>query len=551
MNENFAELLQESISKLDSRPGALLQATVVDIQSDYIIVNAGLKTEAYIPSYEFKNLEGEVNIKIGDTVDVVLEAMENVHGETKLSREKAKRLEAWGVLEQALEKGEIVKGMITERVRGGFTVELENIQAFLPGSLVDVRPVRDSSYLEGKQLEFKIIKLDRKNNNVVVSRRAALTEEALAEREQVMATLAEGQEIMGIVKNITDYGAFVDLGGIDGLLHITDMSWKRIKHPSEVIVVGDELKVKILKFDKEKSRVSLGLKQTGEDPWKDIERRYPVGTRLFGKVTNITDYGCFVEIEDGVEGLVHMSEIDWTNKNIYPAKFVSVGEETEVMVLDVDEAKRRISLGIKQCKSNPWELFADNHQKGDQILGKIRSITDFGVFVGLEGEIDGLVHLSDISWDEAGERAVLEYKKGQEIEAVILAIDSERERISLGIKQMEQDVYTNYLATHPKGTVVKGKVTEVNPKEAIVELGEEITGRLKVADISKTRIDDASLFFDVNDEIEAVVVGMDKRVRIINLSTKDLEGDYQSEGPANTQLGELLKQQMDQEETQE
>lgn len=551
MNENFAELLQESISKLDSRPGALLQAIVVEVQPDYIIVNAGLKTEAYIPAYEFKDKEGELKIQVGDTVDVVLETMEGINGETRLSRDKAKRLEAWGTLEQALENGEVIKGIITERVRGGFTVELDNIQAFLPGSLVDVRPVRDSSYLEGKQLEFKIIKLDRKNNNVVVSRRAALTEEALAERAEAMAALEEGQEIIGIVKNITDYGAFVDLGGVDGLLHITDMSWKRIKHPSEVIAVGDEIKVKILKFDKEKNRVSLGLKQTGEDPWKDIERRYPVGTRLFGKVTNITDYGCFVEIEDGVEGLVHMSEIDWTNKNIYPAKFVSVGEEVEVMVLDVDEAKRRISLGIKQCKANPWELFADSHKKGEQIVGKIRSITDFGIFVGLEGEIDGLVHLSDISWAEAGERTVLDYKKGQEIEAVILAIDPERERISLGIKQMEQDVYSDYLATHPKGTVVKGKVTEINPKEAIVELGEEIVGRLKVTDISKTRIDDATLFFDVGDEIEAVVVGMDKRARLINLSTKDLEGDYQSEGPANTKLGELLKQQMGQEETQE
>lgn len=547
MSENFSELLQESISQLDLRPGSLIKATVVDIQPNFVVLNAGLKTESFVPAREFQNNEGKINIKVGDEVEVVLESLEDMHGVTQLSREKAKRAETWIYLEKALEAGEAVKGMITERVKGGFTVELDNVRAFLPGSLIDVRPVRDPSYLEGKDLDFKLIKVDRKNNNVVVSRRAALAEEFSAEREEVLENLQEGQEVIGIVKNVTDYGAFVDLGGLDGLLHITDMSWKRIKHPNEVITVGDEIKVKVLKFDKDKNRVSLGLKQIGGDPWQDIGRRHPVGSRLFGKVTNITDYGFFVEIENGIEGLVHMSEIDWTNKNVYPAKVVSVGEEIEVMVLDVDEDKRRISLGMKQCKDNPWANFAASHQKGDTISGNIKSITDFGIFVGLDGDIDGLVHLSDISWTEAGERAVLNYKKGQEIEAVILAIDAERERISLGIKQLEEDIYSNYLATHPKGTVVKGTVQEVDAKGAIVDLGDEITGKLKVSDISKTRIEDASTFFDVGDEIEAMVIGLDKKTRHIILSTRDMGTDYSSEAPVNTKLGELLKEQMERE----
>lgn len=548
MNENFEELLQESITQLDASPGSVIKAKVVDIQAKHVVVNAGLKTESYISIQEFKDLNGELEVAVGDEVEVILESLENVHGETQLSREKAKRAESWKVLEQALEQNFSVKGVITERVKGGFTVELETIRAFLPGSLIDVRPVRDPSYLEGKDLEFKLIKVDRKNNNVVVSRRAVITEESSAEREEILTNLQEGQEIIGIVKNITDYGAFVDLGGIDGLLHITDMSWKRIKQPSEVISVGDEIKVKVLKFDKDKKRVSLGLKQIGEDPWKDIGRRHPIGSRVFGKVTNITDYGCFVEIEEGIEGLVHMSEIDWTNKNIFPSKVVSLGDEVEVMVLEVDEERRRISLGMKQCRANPWQAFADNHQKGEKITGNIKSITDFGVFVGLEGNIDGLIHLSDISWIEPGERAITDYKRGQEIETVILAIDPERERISLGIKQLEEDVCANYFATHPKGTVVKGKIKVVETKSALVDLDNEIEGKLKLADISKNRIQDATDFFDVDDEIEAMVIGFDKKARYINLSTKDLEAKHHPEAPANTKLGELLKEQIATEE---
>ena len=543
--ENFSELFQESIAKLDLSSGSVIKAKIIEIAPEYVIVDAGLKSEDYIAINEFKNKEGEVEGAVGDEIDVVLEMVENGRGETHLSREKAKREESWKVLETAFTEGKSVMGVISERVKGGFTVALDKVHAFLPASLIDVRPVRDMSYLEGKELEFKLIKLDRKRNNIVVSRRAILAEETGAGREGVLASLQEGQEVIGIVKNLTDYGAFIDLGGVDGLLHITDMSWKRVKHPSEVIAVGNEIKVKVLKFDSDKNRVSLGLKQLGEDPWAGIARRYPVGTRLFGKVTNLTDYGCFVEIEPGIEGLVHVSEMDWTNKNIHPAKIVNVGSEVEVMVLEIDEDRRRISLGVKQCQTNPWQVFADMHKKGEKIKGNIKSITDFGIFIGLEGNIDGLVHLSDISWVEAGERAIRNYKKGQEVEAVILAIDAERERISLGIKQLEEDIYANYFATHPKGAVVTGKVTEINPKSATVGLGDGIEGRLRVADISKTHIKDATDVFAIDDEIQAQVVGFDKKNRCINLSTKEFLSQQSSEAPANTKLGDLLKEQME------
>ncbi|MCK4609358.1 MAG: 30S ribosomal protein S1, partial [Gammaproteobacteria bacterium] len=487
MSENFAELFQESLSELNLKPGSLIKATVIDITAEHVVVDAGLKSEDYISIKEFnKNAEGKVDIAVGDEVDVVLEMLENGIGETHLSREKARLEESWQNLETALNDGLNVVGVISGRVKGGFTVELDRVRAFLPASLIDVRPVRDMSYLEGKELEFKLINLDRKRNNIVVSRRAVLSEEGSEGREAVLANLQEGQEVIGIVKNLTDYGAFVDLGGVDGLLHITDMSWKRIKHPGELITVGDEIKVKVLKFDNDKNRVSLGMKQLGEDPWAGIERRYPVNARLFGKVTNLTDYGCFVEIENGIEGLVHVSEMDWTNKNVHPAKIVSIGDEVEVMVLEIDEERRRISLGMKQCQTNPWQVFADTHQKGEAVKGNIKSITDFGVFIGLDGSIDGLVHLSDISWVESGERAIRNYKKGQEVDAVILAIDPERERISLGIKQLEEDSYADYFATHPKGTVVTGKVTDINPKGVTIDLGNEIEGKLRVADISKT-----------------------------------------------------------------
>ncbi len=553
MTESFAELFEQTISQQSLRPGDIVKAKVVAILDNAVLVNAGLKTESVIPIEQFKNENGELEVAVGDEVDVAIEAVEDGWGETRLSREKAKRAETWNFLEKAFENNETVTGKIVDKVKGGFTVDINGVRAFLPGSLVDVRPVRDPGYLEGKDLEFKVIKIDRKRNNVVVSRRAVVEAEYSAEREALLENLKEGAVLKGIVKNLTDYGAFVDLGGIDGLLHITDMAWKRVKHPSEVVNIGDEIEVKVLKFDRERNRVSLGLKQLGEDPWVDIARRYPVGTRVFGKVTNITDYGCFVEIEEGVEGLVHVSEMDWTNKNIHPSKIVQVGDEVEVMVLDIDEERRRISLGIKQCQPNPWEEFAANHKKGERITGKIKSITDFGIFIGLEGGIDGLVHLSDISWNEPGEEAIRKFKKGDEIETVILAIDPERERISLGIKQLEQDPVSNFLATHEKGSIVKGVVKEVDAKGAVVELEDGVEGYLRASELSRERVEDARNVLKPGDEVEAKFIGMDRKNRTINLSIKAkdyaeeaeaLESYGASAGPATTTLGDLLKEQM-------
>ncbi len=553
MTESFAELFEQTISQQSLRPGDIVKAKVVAILDNAVLVNAGLKTESVIPIEQFKNEDGELEVAVGDEVDVAIEAVEDGWGETRLSREKAKRAETWNFLEQAFENNETVTGKIVDKVKGGFTVDINGVRAFLPGSLVDVRPVRDPGYLEGKDLEFKVIKIDRKRNNVVVSRRAVVEAEYSAEREALLENLKEGAVLKGIVKNLTDYGAFVDLGGIDGLLHITDMAWKRVKHPSEVVNIGDEIEVKVLKFDRERNRVSLGLKQLGEDPWVDIARRYPVGTRVFGKVTNITDYGCFVEIEEGVEGLVHVYEMDWTNKNIHPSKIVQVGDEVEVMVLDIDEERRRISLGIKQCQPNPWEEFAANHKKGERITGKIKSITDFGIFIGLEGGIDGLVHLSDISWNEPGEEAIRKFKKGDEIETVILAIDPERERISLGIKQLEQDPVSNFLATHEKGSIVKGVVKEVDAKGAVVELEDGVEGYLRASELSRERVEDARNVLKPGDEVEAKFIGMDRKNRTINLSIKAkdyaeeaeaLESYGASAGPATTTLGDLLKEQM-------
>jgi len=488
MSESFAELFEQSIASQQIKPGTILTGQVVEINPDVVIVNVGLKSEAVIPLDQFLTDAGEVECAVGDDIEVALDAVEDGFGETRLSRDKAKRARTWEKLDEAFEKKEIVSGQITGRVKGGFTVEIEDVRAFLPGSLVDIRPVRDPGYLEGKDLEFKVIKLDRRRNNVVVSRRAVVEQEFSAEREELLQSLEEGKVVKGIVKNLTDYGAFVDLGGIDGLLHITDMAWKRVKHPSEVVNVGDEIDVKVLKFDRERNRVSLGVKQLGEDPWQDIARRYPPNSRLFGKVTNITDYGCFVEIEDGVEGLVHVSEMDWTNKNVSPSKVVAVGEEVEVMVLEIDEERRRISLGVKQCKANPWAEFAATCNRGDKVSGQIKSITDFGIFIGLSGGIDGLVHMSDISWDTPGEDAVRRYKKGDDVEATILAIDPERERISLGIKQMDKDPLSLYLAEHPKGTIVKGTVTEVDARGATLDLGEGIEGQLRASELSRDRV---------------------------------------------------------------
>lgn len=523
MSESFAELFEESLTHKQLRPGAIVRGKVVEIGNDFVIINAGLKSEGVIPIEQFYTENGELEISVGDEVDVAVEALEDGYGETRLSRERAKRAEAWTELGRAFESGTTIKGLVTGKVKGGFTVELGTIRAFLPGSLVDVRPVRDTSYIEGKQLEFKVIKLDQKRNNIVLSRRAVIESEGSAEREALLGTLEEGQIVVGVVKNLTDYGAFVDLGGIDGLLHVTDMSWKRVKHPSEVVTIGDEVKVVILKFDRERGRVSLGLKQLGEDPWTGLVRRYPVGTRLFGKVTNVTDYGCFVEIENGVEGLVHVSEMDWTNKNVSPNKVVQVGVEVEVMVLDVDTERRRISLGLKQCQDNPWEAFATTHNKGDQVTGKIKSITDFGLFIGLDGGIDGLIHLSDLSWNVAGEEAVRNYKKGDEVTAIILSIDPERERISLGVKQLESDPQSNFLAEHPKGTMVKGIVREVEAKGAKLELSEGVEGYLKASELAAEKVEDARTRLNVGDEIEARVVGVDRKTRYINLSLKAKE----------------------------
>ncbi|HAF8075720.1 TPA: 30S ribosomal protein S1 [Salmonella enterica subsp. enterica serovar Saintpaul] len=520
MTESFAQLFEESLKEIETRPGSIVRGVVVAIDKDVVLVDAGLKSESAIPAEQFKNAQGELEIQVGDEVDVALDAVEDGFGETLLSREKAKRHEAWITLEKAYEDAETVTGVINGKVKGGFTVELNGIRAFLPGSLVDVRPVRDTLHLEGKELEFKVIKLDQKRNNVVVSRRAVIESENSAERDQLLENLQEGMEVKGIVKNLTDYGAFVDLGGVDGLLHITDMAWKRVKHPSEIVNVGDEINVKVLKFDRERTRVSLGLKQLGEDPWVAIAKRYPEGTKLTGRVTNLTDYGCFVEIEEGVEGLVHVSEMDWTNKNIHPSKVVNVGDVVEVMVLDIDEERRRISLGLKQCKSNPWQQLAETHNKGDRVEGKIKSITDFGIFIGLDGGIDGLVHLSDISWNVAGEEAVREYKKGDEIAAVVLQVDAERERISLGVKQLAEDPFNNWVALNKKGAIVTGKVTAVDAKGATVELADGVEGYLRASEASRDRVEDATLVLSVGDDVEAKFTGVDRKNRAISLSVR-------------------------------
>lgn len=520
MTESFAQLFEESLKEIETRPGSIVRGVVVAIDKDVVLVDAGLKSESAIPAEQFKNAQGELEIQVGDEVDVALDAVEDGFGETLLSREKAKRHEAWITLEKAYEDAETVTGVINGKVKGGFTVELNGIRAFLPGSLVDVRPVRDTLHLEGKELEFKVIKLDQKRNNVVVSRRAVIESENSAERDQLLENLQEGMEVKGIVKNLTDYGAFVDLGGVDGLLHITDMAWKRVKHPSEIVNVGDEINVKVLKFDRERTRVSLGLKQLGEDPWVAIAKRYPEGTKLTGRVTNLTDYGCFVEIEEGVEGLVHVSEMDWTNKNIHPSKVVNVGDVVEVMVLDIDEERRRISLGLKQCKSNPWQQFAETHNKGDRVEGKIKSITDFGIFIGLDGGIDGLVHLSDISWNVAGEEAVREYKKGDEIAAVVLQVDAERERISLGVKQLAEDPFNNWVALNKKGAIVTGKVTAVDAKGATVELADGVEGYLRASEASRDRVEDATLVLSVGDDVEAKFTGVVRKNRAISLSVR-------------------------------
>jgi small subunit ribosomal protein S1 len=554
MSESFAELFEESLVNKEMRPGTIVTGTVVDIQSDAVIVNAGLKSEGVIPIEQFYNNQGEVEVTVGDAVEVSLDAVEDGFGATRLSREKAKRAQVWKRLERAFEDGEVVKGLISGKVKGGFTVDIEDIRAFLPGSLVDVRPVRDTTYLEGKELEFKVIKLDQRRNNVVVSRRAVVETEYSAEREQLLETLQEGAQVKGIVKNLTDYGVFVDLGGIDGLLHITDMAWKRVKHPSEIVEVGQEIDVKVLKFDRERNRVSLGLKQLGQDPWADLARRYPENTRLFGAVTNIADYGCFVEIEDGVEGLVHVSEMDWTNKNVNPGKMVHIGQEVEVMVLDIDEERRRISLGMKQVHTNPWEEFSATHNKGDHVKGTIKSITDFGIFIGLDGGIDGLIHLSDISWHDAGEEAVREYKKGEELEAVVLSVDAERERISLGIKQLEKDPFSNFSAGNSKGSIVKGVIKEVDAKAAIVDLGDGIEGTLRASELARDRVEDARTVLSVGQEIEAKYIGMDRKTRTIALSIKAKDNDEEaaavadySKGAAGggTKLGDLLKEQLE------
>ena len=550
--ESFADLFEQSLVLQEMTPGQVITAEVVGIDDNFVIVNAGLKSESYIPKEEFMNDRGELEVKVGDFVHVAIEALEDGYGETRLSREKAKRLEAWNELEQAFEEGRIVKGVVTGRVKGGLTVMVNGLRAFLPGSLVDIRPMKDTTPIEGKELEFKVIKIDRKRNNIVVSRRAVLEETMGEDREKLLESLQEGSIVKGVVKNITDYGAFVDLGGIDGLLHITDLAWRRVRHPSEVVNVGDEVEAKVLKFDREKMRVSLGLKQLGEDPWVGISRRYPAGTRLFGKVTNLTDYGAFVEIEPGIEGLVHVSEMDWTNKNIHPSKVVQVGDEVEVMILEIDEDRRRISLGMKQCKPNPWEEFAQNHKKGDKVRGQIKSITDFGVFIGLDGGIDGLVHLSDLSWTEPGETAVRRYKKGDEVEAVVLAVDVERERISLGIKQLEGDPFTNYIATHEKGSVVTGTVKSVEPKGAVIQLEDEVEGYLRASEAAAHRVDDLTQLLHEGQQVEVAIVNVDRKNRSINLSIRAKEQAEQTEAlnrlsgegasaSGTTSLGALLK----------
>ncbi|MFI9652574.1 30S ribosomal protein S1 [Guyparkeria halopsychrophila] len=553
MSESFAQLFEESLQNTVMQAGSIVYGKVVAINDDYVTVDVGLKSEGIIPTEQFRDDNGEVNLDVGQEVEVALDAVDDAFGETRLSREKALRARAWTKLEKSFDNEEIVTGRISGKVKGGFTVELGDVRAFLPGSLVDVRPIRDTTYLEGKDIEFKIIKLDQRRNNVVVSRRAVVEEEYSAEREALLEQLQEGMVLRGIVKNLTDYGAFLDLGGIDGLLHITDMAWKRVKHPSEMVNIGDEIDVKVLKFDRERNRVSLGLKQLGEDPWSDISRRYPTSTRLFGKVTNITDYGCFVEIEDGVEGLVHVSEMDWTNKNVNPGKLVNVGDEVEVMILDIDEDRRRISLGMKQCQPNPWDAFAASHTKGDKVAGQIKSITDFGIFIGLDGGIDGLVHLSDLSWSEAGEEAVRQFKKGEELEAVVIAIDPERERISLGLKQLEDDPLSDWAADNPKGTIVKGTLREVDARGAVVELAEGIEGYIRASDIARERIDDARTVLKEGEEVEAKFMGIDRKNRMISLSIRAKDHaeeteamDELSKAPSTSSptLGDLLKEQL-------
>ena len=555
--ESFAELFAESLAHQEMRQGEVITAEVVRVDYNFVVVNAGLKSEAYVPIEEFKDDRGEVTVQPGDFISVAIESVENGYGDTILSRDKDKRLAAWMNLEQALESGELVTGTVTGKVKGGLTVMTNGIRAFLPGSLVDTRPVKDTTPYEGKTFEFKVIKLDRKRNNVVVSRRAVVEANMGEERAKLLETLKEGAIVKGIVKNITDYGAFVDLGGIDGLLHITDLAWRRVRHPSEVVQVGQELEAKVLKFDQDKNRVSLGLKQLGEDPWVGIARRYPQGTRLFGKVTNITDYGAFVEVEAGIEGLVHVSEMDWTNKNVDPRKVVTLGDEVEVMVLDIDEERRRISLGMKQCKPNPWEDFAQSHKKGDKVSGQIKSITDFGVFIGLPGGIDGLVHLSDLSWNESGEEAVRKYKKGDELEAVVLAIDTERERISLGIKQMGGDPFSNFASTHDKNTLVKGTVKSVDAKGAVIDLGNDVEGYLRAAEISADRVEDATTRLAAGDEVEALITNIDRKNRSIQLSirakdaaeARDALDRLNADATAasgTTNLGALLKAKLEQ-----
>ncbi len=556
MSESFAELFEESLKTIEMAPGSIVTGVVIDIDKDWVTVYAGLKSEGIIPVSQFEDENGECELQIGDEVQVALEAVEDGFGATRLSREKARRAEAWKELEKAYDNDEVVTGYISGKVKGGFTVDINTLRAFLPGSLVDVRPIRETAHLEDKPLEFKVIKLDQRRNNVVVSRRAVMEEVNSAEREELLANLEEGVILKGIVKNLTDYGAFVDLGGIDGLLHITDMAWKRIKHPSEIVNVGDEISVKVLKFDRERNRVSLGLKQMGEDPWQDIKLRYPEGTRVNARVTNLTDYGCFAELEDGVEGLVHVSEMDWTNKNIHPSKVVQMGDEVEVMVLDIDEERRRISLGIKQCHANPWDEFAAHHSKGDRISGTIKSITDFGIFIGLEGGIDGLVHLSDLSWNDNGENVVRDYKKGDELETVILSIDPERERISLGIKQLADDPFSAYVAENDKGAIVKGVVKDVDAKSAVITLDGEVEGTLRASEISRDKVEDARNALVIGQEVEARIINVDRKNRQINLSikAKDMEDDkaavrdlrnQETETASPTTIGDLIKAQME------
>ncbi len=551
MSESFAELFEESLARVEMRPGAMLMGTVIDIDNDFVIVSAQAKSEGVIPKWQFLNADGDLEVEVGDEIEVALDLFEDGLGSTLLSRDKAKKNKAWGELEKAFEGEETIIGRINGKVRGGFTVAVGTLRAFLPGSLVDVRPIRDTTFLEGRDLEFKVIKIDQKRNNVVLSRRAVVEKEYSEEREELMKTLEDGAIVKGVVKNLTDYGAFIDLGGVDGLLHITDMAWRRVRHPSECVEIGQEIEVKVLKFDKEKTRVSLGMKQMGEDPWKEIARRYPAATRVHGKVNNLTDYGCFVEIEEGVEGLVHVSEMDWTNKNVNPSKVVQLGDDVEVMVLEIDEERRRISLGMKQCRTNPLDEFAATHNKGDKISGKIKSITDFGVFIGLDGGIDGLVHTSDITWNENDEEAIRNYKKGDEVETVILAVDSERERISLGIKQLEQDPFQNYIAFNEKGSLVKGTVKSVDAKGAVIELADNVEGYLRASEIQRDRVEDARTLLNEGDELEAKFIGVDKKSKSISLSIKAKDSDEeanamkdygQQANAGSATLGDIFKQ---------